>query len=289
MPLRNPVVRAVSLQVGGGGRWGVGAVLLLALLASGCSRLSFVRPSLEREDFDRVSRDVEVRENPQALAAAEARAQARVAAQYLAQGELAAAEKAARQALRLDEGSEAAHTLLAAVHDRRGDRDRAGDHFRRAAELAPRSGAALNNYGTWLCGNGQAVESVEWFEAALADPGYRTPAVALANAGACAARAGLDRRAEAFLRAAIELDPKNSVALGALAEQAFRAGDAFGARAFSERRLAAAPASAEALLLASQIEQELGDKDAADRYVRRMRAEFPRTSGSDQAGDDGRQ
>jgi type IV pilus assembly protein PilF len=50
------------------------------------------------------------------------------------------------------------------------------------------------------------------------------------------------------------------------------------ARAFSERRLAAAPASADALLLASQIEDKLGDSAAAARYVRRLGEEFPGTA-----------
>ena len=97
---------------------------------------------------------------------------------------------------------------------------------------------------------------------------------ALANAGDCAARAGQDPRAERDLRAALELDPGSVIALGAMAQLAYRRGDAFEARAFSQRRLAAGPADAAALQLASQIEQELGDRAAAERYMSRMRAEF---------------
>ena len=72
----------------------------------------------------------------------------------------------------------------------------------------------------------------------------------------------------------LELDPQSVVALGAMAELAYRRGDAFEARAFSQRRLAAGPVDARALQLASQIEQKLGDRAAAERYTRRMRAEF---------------
>ncbi|HEY4560163.1 MAG TPA: type IV pilus biogenesis/stability protein PilW, partial [Lysobacter sp.] len=46
-------------------------------------------------------------------------------------------------------------------------------------------------------------------------------------------------------------------------------------RAFVERRLAAGPADADTLLLASQIEKSLGDTTAAERYVQRLRTEFP--------------
>ena len=125
-----------------------------------------------------------------------------------------------------------------------------------------------------------------WFDHAIADRNYRTPAVALGNAGACAEKAGQGERAERYRRAALELDPENPVALAAMAEHEFREGRAFRARAFSQRRLAAAPANAPVLLLASQIEQELGDNEAAAGYVQRLRAEFPDTAGSG-TGDDG--
>jgi type IV pilus assembly protein PilF len=71
------------------------------------------------------------------------------------------------------------------------------------------------------------------------------------------------------------VDPANVVALSAMAEREFRAGRAFEARAFSERRLAAGAPDRRALELASQIEEKLGDKVAAAKYVRRIMVEFP--------------
>jgi type IV pilus assembly protein PilF len=84
---------------------------------------------------------------------------------------------------------------------------------------------------------------------------------------------------------------RNPVALTALARREFGAGNAFEARAFSERRLAAAPADPKALLLASQIEQKLGDSAAAARYVSRLKAEFPDApeARNSAIGDGGRQ
>lgn len=256
-------------------------VLLLAATAllSGCSRLTFVRPEMGREDFRRTAPEVNVRTDDRDKGSASVLLLVRQGQHQLASGDLDAAGKIARQAVGQAPDSAPAHTLLALVEDRRGNTRGAGDHYRRAVELAPNQGAMLNNYGTWLCGQGQALESLSWFEKAWQDASYPSPSVALANAGACAHQAGAGDRAALYLTRAIELDPANPVALGTMAEREFRAGRAFQARAFSQRRLAAAPADPDALLLASQIEEKLGDKVAAARYVQQLRAEFPAASG----------
>ena len=71
------------------------------------------------------------------------------------------------------------------------------------------------------------------------------------------------------------LDPDNPYALASMADNEYRQGRYFEARAFTERRLAAAPANATVLQLAADVEEKLGDKAAASRYVQRLRAEFP--------------
>ena len=249
-------------------------LLVAAVLAvSGCSRLTFVRPDMSRGDYDQVAPEIEVSDAGHRSTMV-AHDRLLLAQQRMGAGKLDEAQEQARAALKADPGSADAHTLLAMIDQRRGDQAAAGGHFARAAELAPQRGYALNNYGTWLCSNGRPAESLDWFDRAVADRGYPTPALALANAGACAVDAGQGARAERDLRRAIGMDPDNTVALGAMAELALRNGNAFEARAFSQRRLAAGPADADALLLASQIEQKLGDKAAAERYTQRLRAEF---------------
>ena len=246
----------------------------VVLAAGGCSRLTFVRPDLSRGDYTQTGHVVEISDEAQPGASAMGTRQRLLLAQHrLAEGALGEARDHAEAVLALEPRSADAHTLLALVDSREGDPAAAGRHFAAAAELAPR-GATFNNYGTWLCANGQPAQSLAWFDRALADPGYAARAGALANAGRCAVSAGQDARAERDLRAALAIDPESVVALGAMAELSYRRGDAFAARAFSQRRLAAGPADARALQLASQIEQKLGDKAAAERYMGRMRAEF---------------
>jgi type IV pilus assembly protein PilF len=245
---------------------------VLAVVLGGCSRLSFVRPDASRGEYTQTAHVVEVADGDRKPVLA-IRDRLVLAQDRLRSGRLAEAKDHAEAVLALDPRSADAHTVLAFVASRQGRQAQAGTHFARAAELAP-SGATFNNHGAWLCGNGRPAEALAWFDRALADAAYRDRAGAFANAGDCAVRAGQDARAERDLRQALGLDPDSVVALAAMTELAWRRGDAFAARAFSQRRLAAGPADRRALQLASQIEQKLGDTAAAERYTRQMRAEF---------------
>lgn len=250
-------------------------VIMACLLAAACSRLTFIRPDASRGDSERVAPEYDFRDDDRTTARMALQDHLRMGQQRFLAGQFDKAEAQARAALKVDADSADAYMLLGLIEERRGHSAQAGEHYAKATALAPNAGAALNNYGVWLCRNGREQESLAWFDRALADRSYRTPASALANAGACASRAGQYDRVERDLRAALSLDPRNAVALDAMAEHQFRNGSYLEARAFSERRLSAAPADASALLLASQIEDKLGDKAAAARYVQRLRTEFP--------------
>lgn len=255
----------------------------LVLLASACSRLTFVKPDMGSREYEDLTPDYEFRDTPETRRRTEVRGHLALATNALRRGLLDEAAKEAGAALEIDDRSADANTLLAVVEDRRGNNERAGGYYARAAELAPEQGTALNNYGAWLCGNGRAAESLAWFDRALADPIYRQRASALANAGSCALKAGQTANVERNLREALSLDPVDATALEAMARYRYQDGQYMDARAFSQRRLAAAPAAPAVLLLASQIEEKLGDRAAAARYVQRLRAEFPQ-SGTVQSG-----
>jgi len=244
-------------------------VVLGSLVVAGCSRLTFIRPKLERGEYTRETPEYALRADPQDKKRIAAMDQVAMAEQHLRGGQLDQAETEASA------GLAGLAALLGDHGQQRGKAGEAGGHYAKAMELAPARGAVLNNYGAWLCGNGRAAESLVLFDQALADPGYRTPGAALANAGSCALTAGQSARADRDLRRALQYDPANPTALAALAELEYGAGDYMQARAFSERRLAAAPATLQVLQLASQIEQKLGDTAAAARYVQRIRTEFP--------------
>ena len=248
-------------------------LVLAVVAAAGCGKPAYVRTSVEgQRQFTRTATEVHVSDKHKGDSA-QVQRNLLLAQESLAKGDYAAAERAAADVLKQDARSIDGQTVMAAVQMHKGNRAAAGGYYRQAVELAPGNPMVLNNYGLWLCAQGQARESLAAFDRALA--GARDQPTVLANAGVCAEQAGDEGRAERDLRQSVSLDPGNAKALGALARREFVAGNAFEARAFSERRLAAAPADPRALLLASQIEEKLGDTAAAARYVARLKMEFP--------------
>ena len=110
------------------------------------------------------------------------------------------------------------------------------------------------------------------------------PGEAQANAGSCALDAG-QRTCRTRPACGARGGPANPVALESMAQLSYRQGRYMEARAFAERRIAAAPATRSVLQLASQIEVKLGDRAASDRYLQRIRQEFPQEAGSNSRVD----
>lgn len=237
------------------------------------NRLTFIRPSAERGEVTQIAPVYDVsgdkRGKSPSMAAHELLAAA--VSQYRA-GKLPEAEQLAVRALKLNPASADANAVMGMIADARGKKVDAGDYYQKAASLAPASGIHANNYGIWLCGNGRVAESLGWFDKALADPQYPTPASAQANAGTCANRAGMPDRAEARWRQALALNPTEVQSLAGMAMLQYGRAHYLEARAFAERWLAAAPMDPEGLQLASQIELKLGDSAASARYLHKLQA-----------------
>ncbi|WP_411850766.1 type IV pilus biogenesis/stability protein PilW [Stenotrophomonas sp. LGBM10] len=256
------------------------AVVFCVLALAGCGRHGARHPAGQLP----VAPVYEVRDDPATRKRVGYQDQVVLASEALRAGGLDVAAKKARAAVKIDATRPEAYMLLAQIASSRGDDAEAGVQYRKAADVAPSRGDVLNNYGAWLCTHGQPAAALTWFDRALAAPGYATPASALANAGGCALDAGQPGRAERDLRAAVQLEPTNAYALESMARSEFGQGRYFEARAFSQRRLAAAPATRSVLQLASQIEVQLGDNAASSRYLQRIRDEFPQDAAPNPRG-----
>jgi len=135
-----------------------------------------------------------------------ARARTDLAAGYYRNGQLAVALDEARQAAAIDASYADAHGLLGLIYmDMKEPRD-ADESFQRALKLDANNSELNNNYGYFLCNTGRERESIEYFNQAIRDPLYRTPARANQNAGACLMRIKDYAGAERYLKRSFELD-----------------------------------------------------------------------------------
>jgi len=189
---------------------------------------------------------------------------------YYSRGEYEIALEKLQSALSIDPTSASGHTMIAILYETINDTGRAAEHYRKSVQHGRRSGDVLNNYGSWLCRQSKSDEADETFRKALADPFYKTPESALANAGSCALAAGRFDLGGNYLRQVLVARPNDAQALIGLAEIAFRKDDFMRARAFVQRADSQAPLGRSGLQLAIRIEERLGDERSAAAYRSRL-------------------
>lgn len=234
-----------------------GCLLATALLLGACSS------NQSRDDQDEKS----------ARRAAEVNTQ--MGAEYLARGQYEIALEKLKRAVRSDDSYAPAHTVTAVLYERLGEDKLAETHYRQAYRASPGNGDVNNNLGAFLCRTGQVDDALEYFDRALEDPFYRTPAVAMANAGACALQQGKLDLAEDYLRKALRYDEKFPDALLSMALLNFTRADMMRTRAFLQRYEATGSKSAEALMLGYRLDSSEGDLRGAKAYQDELLKRYP--------------
>ncbi len=194
---------------------------------------------------------------------------------YMREGRYEVALDRLNKALKYDPASADAHTVLAVLYERIRKPELAEQHYRKAVELQPDNGDAQNNLGTFLCRQQKYDQAEMHFRKAWENPFYKTPAVALTNAGSCAMKAGRSTVAEGYLRQAIQIDGNYPDALFLLARLMHEQGNHFKARAFLQRYEATGQVRPDAYWLGYRIEYALGDLKASQAYAARLRSQFP--------------
>ena len=104
------------------------------------------------------------------------------------------------------------YNLYGLVYAVMGELPRAEAQFKRALELAPNDAETRHNWGWYLCTHGRERESIAEFEVAIRNPLYRTPEIALVNAGKCSAAIGEVAAADQYFRRALQMRPNDPAA-----------------------------------------------------------------------------
>jgi type IV pilus assembly protein PilF len=204
-----------------------------------------------------------------------ARIHTELGAGYYARGQFDVALEELNGALKDDPGYSPAFGMLGLVYAALREDAKAEANFLRSIQLNSQDPDVRNNFGWFLCERGREVQAIGQFDLAVQNPFYRTPDVALVNAGRCTAKLGDRKRAEAYYERAAAAVPTNGQALYALVELAYRGGDFALARTRMRTLTTYSVPGPDALLLGSCIERKLDDKRGTDLYVEQLSQRFP--------------
>ena len=256
----NPLLRNIVIAA---------TIAALAALLGACASSGGTPPPVPRQPELPPAKAQEVSPKDRAALHAD------IAAGYYERGRMDIALEELNEAATLDPANPRIYNYYGLVYTILGENAKAEQNFQRALALAPEDSDIRHNWGWYLCSNDRPRESIPEFEIALRNPLYKTPEIALTNAGRCSAAFGDVVNAESYYRRAVARSPNNAPAMYGLALLAFRAGKLDEARGWM-KLLTQQPAPApEALFLGMCIERKAGDRAAETTYISQLRNRFP--------------
>lgn len=167
--------------------------------------------------------------------------------------------------------------------------DKADQAFRQALSISPASAEINNNYGWFICdGMQQPLQSITYFDRALADPTYPSPQTAHMNKGICQARSGNFAGAAAELARARAVAPWFAPAIKEIARLKMMEGQAAQAQdLFNEFQSKVDVLGPDDLLLGWKISRARGNNQAAYEYEAQLRTRYPAADEVRQLGGGG--
>ncbi|MFT5642537.1 MAG: type IV pilus assembly protein PilF [Janthinobacterium sp.] len=197
-----------------------------------------------------------------------------LAIEYYEHGQMAVALDEIKKALQADPDLASAYGVRALIYMNMGESVLAEDNFLRALNLAPHNPDLSNNYGSFLCQDGRAAQSIAYFDAALKNRTYLYPANALNNAGSCSLKMRDLANAERYLLQALTMTPDLAATNANLAQLYYERRDYVRAGEFISRLSKTAKMeslSADVVWLAIKVQHRLGDGGAQAAWVTQLR------------------
>jgi len=236
------------------------AVLLAALLG-GCVSADGKRP-VKEENADETAAKYNIQ----------------LGTAYLQQGNYAVAREKLERSLKQNPRDPDVHTSLGLLYDRTSEPKLADKHYREALRLAPENPDIINNYAIYLCKSGRVDEGVERFSTVAASKYYRTPEVALTNAGVCLRGAKRLDEAQRMFLGAIKARPNYSEATVQLVSLHIERAQFVEARKLVDTYLGAFRPNPDVLFAAVNVARAAKDKMAEEKFSRALRMEFPESA-----------
>ena len=235
-------------------------VSLMAVLISGCETQQ-VRPQHESNIHTQKDSPADVYVS--------------LGVEYMNRGLNDVALEKLKRAIQVDPRSSDANNVIAVLYDRLGESSLAGVHYKRAVQLEPNNSSAQNNYARYLCGVKDYESADRHFLQALKNPLYKSPLLALTNAGTCATKAGKYDDADKYFRTALQRNKRFSPALFQMAKLKYEQKNYLSVRAYLQRFTLAQKITPASLWLSIQTEDKLGDKNSVASSVLKLQQLFP--------------
>ncbi len=212
---------------------------------------------------------------PEVSLAERARIHTELGAGYYERGQMEVAIDELNEAVKLDPNRASTYNIFGLVYAMMGDNAKAEQNFQRALALAPQDSEIRHNWGWYLCTTGHPREAIPEFELAIRNPLYKTPEIALINAGRCSAAFGDVANAEIYFKRALAVSPNNPTAAYGLALLAYKASKYNEARGWMRPAVQQANPTAAALYLGLCVERKLADRQAELSYISQLRNRYP--------------
>lgn len=204
-----------------------------------------------------------------------AEAHTSLAGEYFQRGNLTIALTETRLAITEDNGYAPAHNMQGLVYMQLREEGPARQAFEKALALEPNNPEILNNFGWFLCGQGETPRGLDLMLRAANDTRYATPEKAFLSAGLCLRRLGRNAEAEENLRRAVLIRPDLIGALLNLAAITYERGAYKEAENYMGRYARLASPSLDSLVLGARIARATGDRVSEQSYLQQLRRLHP--------------
>jgi type IV pilus assembly protein PilF len=198
-----------------------------------------------------------------------------MALEYMRLNNLARARDAIEKALTEAPTNPNVQETAGLVYERLQEKSKAQRAFTTAARLGKDDPDIQNTYAGYLCRNGKTAAGEKLFLDVARSPLYRTPEVALLNAGVCVRSAGDVVDAERYFNRALTIKPNMPEALLQLGNISLERGDSKEALDNVQRYLSVNPPIPEVLMLGIRADRKLGDSTGAAAYAQQLETQFP--------------
>jgi len=199
----------------------------------------------------------------------------KIGVRYLGLGQLDIAKEKLEKSVDLDSSNGDAHNALAVLYEKIKRPSDAKYHFERAISENDESPQPRNNYGRFLCDQGEYEEGLAHLAIAFNMPLNSRKWFSFTNAGLCYLKQNKMREAENYFRKALEVYPQYPPALLEMLKMSYRFHKFMSARAFLQRYFSVSPESADSLWYGYRIELGLKNRSGAEKYRTKLLTQFP--------------